>query len=90
MIVQPILSALGGSLYPLTTACDTGGTLEPEGCGAGGGLRGRGVRSRGYAASRRVGSSRNHALAPAELGLLPTLVGGGGVSDERYPLGIFE
>ena len=88
MIVQPILSALGGSLYPLTTACETGATLGP--CGAGGGLRWRGDRSRGYAASRRVGSSRNHALAPAEFGLLPTLVGGDGVSDERYPLGIFE
>ena len=37
MIVQPILSALGGSLYPLTTAWDTGATLGP--CGAGGGLR---------------------------------------------------
>ena len=37
-----------------------------------------------------MGSSRNHVLAPAEFGLLPTLVGGGGVSDERYPLGIFE
>ena len=72
MMVWPILSALGGSLYPLTTACTSGP--------AGGCFRGRGVRSRGNAASRRVGSSRNQTWAPADFGL-PTLFGGDGVED---------